>query len=74
MSILKKFNQKGSPLSNLNGEAGPRTNFKDSKLHNSYSINGIPNVLHKPSPSNLDLNGERPLNNYRDNSPEGRSF
>lgn len=45
-----------------------------SKLQYTYSINGIPNVPNKPSPSVLDLNGGVPTYNYRDNSPEGTSF
>ena len=45
-----------------------------SKLHDEYSIIGDPNVPNKPSPSQLDLQGEVPSYNYRDNAPEGTSF
>ena len=39
-----------------------------SKLHNTYSINGQPNFARKPSPSNLDLDGNTP-GKYLDNPP-----
>jgi hypothetical protein len=74
MAILDKLQTGGSVLSNLNGGQATIPNFKDSKLHNTYSINGEPNVPKKPSPSELDLNGAVPSNNYRANAPEGRSF
>lgn len=74
MAILDKLKTQGSVLSNLNGGQAVVPNFKDSKLHNEYSINGKPNVPKKPSPSELDLNGEVPKSNYRDNAPEGRTF
>ena len=74
MSLLKKLTTDGSPLSNLNGRPGPKPDFKNSKLHNTYSLDGDPNVANKPSPSNLDLNGEVPSTNYRKNTPEGRTF
>jgi len=74
MAILDKLNTQGSTLSNLNGGQAVIPNFADSKLHNTYSINGDPNVPKKPSPSQLDLNGEVPGDNYRDNAPEGRTF
>ena len=40
----------------------------ESKLHDSYSINGDPSITGKPSPSNLDLNGETP-SKYLDTPP-----
>jgi|TARA_X000001388_G_scaffold69536_1_gene58059 rhodanese-related sulfurtransferase len=40
----------------------------DSKLHDEYSINGIPNIDNKPAPSLLDLNGKTP-EKYLDNKP-----
>jgi hypothetical protein len=73
-SILSKLTTQGSVLSNLNGAPGPQPNFKLSKLHYEYSLNGNPNVVGKPSPSILDMNGKTPTYNYRDNSPEGRTF
>ena len=39
-----------------------------STLHNSYSINGNPNLIGKPTPSLLDLNAETP-EKYMDNLP-----
>jgi|TARA_Y100000114_G_scaffold43533_1_gene39013 hypothetical protein len=69
--ILTSFNQNGSPFSNLNGGPANVPNFADSKLHDTYSINEIPALLGKPQPSVLDLQGEVPANNYRDNAPPG---
>lgn len=40
-----------------------------SKLHNTYSINGLPEIPSQPSPSGLDLNGKTP-NQYINNLPE----
>lgn len=40
-----------------------------SKLHNQYSINGNPNVVNKPQPSRLDLDGKSPKK-YTDNLPK----
>jgi len=74
MALINKLQTGGSVLSNLNGVTPSIPNFKGSKLHDTYSINDIPTIPGKPSPSQLDLNGEIPANNYRDNSPEGRSF
>jgi len=68
MSILKKLESNGSNLSRLNGVTPTIPNFKDSKLHNEYSINGEPKVPNKPTPSNLDLNGVTPPR-YTDNKP-----
>ena len=42
--------------------------LRDSKLHNEYSINGIPNVKGQPNPSVLDLDGIVPPK-YLDNKP-----
>tara|TARA_R110002020_G_scaffold442435_1_gene653588 strand:+ start:4867 stop:5106 length:240 start_codon:yes stop_codon:yes gene_type:complete len=72
--ILTAFNANGSVLSNLNGFTGPNydaNSFLSSKLHDTYSLNGIPSLLGEPNPSVLDLNGGIPSNNYRDNSPPG---
>ena len=74
MGLLDKLRQVGSVLSNLNGAQGPTPNFKGSKLHYEYSINDNPNIPDKPAPSNLDLDGQVPSTNYRDNSPEGKTF
>ena len=74
MAILDKLTSGGSNFTRLNGATPSIPNFKDSKVHDEYSINGKPNIPNKPSPSGLDLNGEVPLNNYRNNAPEGRTF
>lgn len=73
MALIDKL-KNGSVLSNLNGGPAEIPNFKASKLHDTYSINDIPVIPGKPAPSQLDLNGEVPSNNYRNNAPEGRSF
>lgn len=41
----------------------------NSRLHNTYSINGNPVYPNKPSPSGLDLNGVTPPQ-YIQNLPE----
>lgn len=69
MSILNKLRNEGSNYSKLNGDDAPVTNFKESKLHDTYSIDGNPNVTGKPEPSQLDLNGQTP-SKYLDNLPE----
>jgi hypothetical protein len=74
MALRDKLETAGSNLSSLNGGTPPIPNFAGSKLHYTYSINDIPNILNKPSPSQLDLNGDVPASNYRDNAPEGRTF
>ena len=40
-----------------------------SRLHYEYSINGIPLMAKKPSPSQLDLDGLTP-SKYTDNLPK----
>ena len=74
MALLDKLTVAGSNLSSLNGGTPPIPNFAGSKLHDTYSINDIPYIAGKPSPSQLDLNGDIPASNYRDNAPEGRTF
>lgn len=74
MGLKDKLSNQGSTLSNLNGGAATIPNFQLSKLHYEYSINNTPNIPGKPSPSQLDLDGQTPANNYRDNTPEGASF
>lgn len=84
MSLLNKLTQNGSPLSIANGgtvAVNPLAT-QQSKMHDSYSINGAnasivnsqfqqyvdgaPNVL--PQPSQLDINGLTPPK-YTDNLP-----
>jgi len=74
MALKDKLQTGGSPLSVLNGQTPPIPNFAGSKLHDTYSINDIPQIPGKPAPSQLDLDGKIPSNNYRDNAPEGRTF
>lgn len=68
MSILNKLTQQGTPLSRGNGSTPSVPVFKDSKLHDEYSIIGNPNIVGKPSPSDLDLDGKTP-SKYSDNLP-----
>lgn len=61
--------KKGTPLSFNNGaESSPNMpgSSKQSKLHDEYSLNGDPNIIGKPSPSNLDLDGLTPRTPNRD--------
>lgn len=67
MALLNKLKLSGSPLSGLNGETPKTPVFKDSKLHNTYSINGNPNFKSKPEPSLL--NSDSPPVKYLDNLP-----
>ena len=73
-SLLNKLENAGSTLSGLDGATPTVPDFALSKLHDTYSINDIPVIPNKPSPSTLDLNGVTPTYNYRDNAPEGSSF
>ena len=76
MGILDKLTTTGTPF-NPNGVNTPPTPVGEtdaSKLHDQYSINGVPSQVGKPSPSTLDLDGLTPANNYRNNTPEGASF
>ena len=66
MSILNKLKTQGSNLSQHNGTTPSTPNFAGSKLHNTYSLNGDPNVVNKPNPSQLSYEvrgGMRYLNN-----------
>ena len=77
MGLLNKLTSTtGSPLSRGNGSTPtiPVGATPESKLQDTYSINGTPNVPNKPSPSTLALNGVVPANMYSDNTPEGASF
>lgn len=69
MSILNKLTQKGTPLSVGNGATPSTPDFAESKLHDTYSINGSPSLNGKPQSSNLDLNGQTP-SKYLDNLPQ----
>ena len=54
MGLRDKLINDGSNLSNLNGSTQSIPDFAISKLHDTYSVDGIPNVKGKPAPSNLD--------------------
>ena len=66
MSILNKLQSDGSSLSKLNGTTPNVKNFAESKVHDTYSINGNPNVVNKPTPSKLDPES---VTKYTDNLP-----
>lgn len=68
MGLLNKLQNQGSNLSLNNGATPSIPNFADSTLHNLYSITGEPNMVNKPTPSVLDLNGLTPTQ-YLDNLP-----
>lgn len=60
MGLENKFKRFGSPLSKNNGAEVSIPDFKQSKLHFDYSINGNPNLKDLPKPSQLDINGQNP--------------
>ena len=71
MGLENKLSTLGSTLSNLNGGTASVPNFKQSKTHLEYSINGAPNITGKPNPSLLDLNGVKPSSANKDASTVG---
>ena len=71
--VLSPADENPSPLSNVSGNEGnPVLNdiLTFSALHNTYSLNGDPEIPGKPIPSTLDLNGRTPIR-YQDNAPPG---
>ena len=68
MSILKTLQTQGSTYSEFNGADISTPDFKGSKLHDTYSINGNPTFTGKPTPSILDLDGQTPPE-YLENLP-----
>tara|TARA_B100000927_G_scaffold269848_1_gene245532 strand:- start:158 stop:361 length:204 start_codon:yes stop_codon:yes gene_type:complete len=66
MGLLDKLRVDGSNLSKGNGATPSVPDFQQSKLHNTYSLNGDPRLEGKPAPSNLDLGD--PVK-YMDNLP-----
>ena len=60
MAILDKLKTQGSTLTKFNG-ATPS------------SYNGVSQYEKVLKDSQLDLDGKKPSNNYRDNAPEGQS-
>ena len=70
-SLLNILQNDGTPLSVENGGTPAVPDFALSKLHDTYSLDGIPEVPLKPAPSQLDLDGGFPTENgpYMDNLP-----
>ena len=66
MGLEKRLIKGESTLTSLNGTTPPIENKAISKLHFEYSINGQPEILGRPEPSELDLNGIAPLAPNRD--------
>ena len=60
MGIYNKLTKEGSLYSSLDGATPSIPDLKGSTLHNTYSINGDPNMNIKQRPSLLDLNGVTP--------------
>lgn len=71
MGLLEKLTTEGSQLSQFDGQTPPITDLDtaQSTLHNTYSINGNPNLPGYPTPSQLDMNGITPPK-YSDNLPQ----
>ena len=69
MGLQDKLLNGESVFTGYNGITPPIEDKSLSKLHFDYSINGNPEILGQPSPSNLDLNGKTPSNNYKNNAP-----
>lgn len=70
MGLLNKLQTDGSNLSEFDGATPPPANIDipGSTLHDTYSINGNPNMPGFPTPSLLDLDGVTPPK-YLDNPP-----
>ena len=71
MGLKDMLENQGSQLSEFDGQTPPPSNIdvQGSTLHYQYSINGNPNMVGFPTPSQLDLNGVTPPK-YLDNLPE----
>lgn len=71
MGLQNKLTTQGSPLSKNNGGINSLMpgSLRTSRLHDEYSINGNPNVTGKPNPSDLDLQGRKPINSYDVTAP-----
>jgi hypothetical protein len=70
MTLLDKLLTNGSTLSEFDGTTptSPIGSTDQSRLHRTYSINGVPFLRSKPEPSLLDLNGKTPIK-YLDTFP-----
>ena len=87
MSIEQKLKKEGSTLSKFDGR-DPQQYNRISQLDpfnlydSNLDLNGISpekydrqdRLSNSLSKSQLDLDGQVPKNNYRDNAPEGKSF
>lgn len=62
MDLYQKLLSEGSALTPYDGITPPNmaTN-PNSQLHNSYSVNGQPNLPLAPEPTRLGLDGETPI-------------
>tara|TARA_Y100000004_G_C8932258_1_gene420546 strand:+ start:1238 stop:1474 length:237 start_codon:yes stop_codon:yes gene_type:complete len=71
MGLKNMLTTQGSPLSKANGGNIPTPvgATDQSKLQYTYSINGAPHIPNKPQPSQLDLNGQTPSNQYKNTAP-----
>ena len=70
MSLLKRLQAGASTLTPYNGNT-PTTPIgatDQSKLHDTYSLNGIPSTAGETQPSQLDLDGITPPK-YTENLP-----
>ena len=70
MSLLHKLQAGDAANQSFNGNTPPPSPFSTagSVRHNTYSINGVPNLNGQPVPSQLDLNGQTPTQ-YINNLP-----
>jgi|TARA_B110000908_G_scaffold159613_1_gene201978 hypothetical protein len=53
MGLLDKLTTGQSNLTGLNGATPEVAEFSISKLHDTYSADGTPNIPNKPAPTNL---------------------
>jgi len=76
MGLIDLLKTKGSLLSDQDGNTPPTMpgSLSNSKLHDTYSVNGVPTYNNKPKPSTLDWDGKTPTITgkfpYLDNLPQ----
>jgi len=70
MSLLNKTINGDAKNQSFNGTQPPSSRFSTptSKLHNTYSVNGVPKLTKVPGPAKLDLDGKTP-SQYINNLP-----
>jgi|TARA_Y100000114_G_scaffold143988_1_gene152086 hypothetical protein len=66
MGLQDKLLKGESTLTGYNGITPPIEDKSQSKLHFDYSVNGNPEILGKPQPSQLDLDGITPKGPNKD--------